>query len=64
MLGIEIPGLNSNDDDDIKILKSLGEVSPQDQLNEEIREKKRIAIKYITEAAKLIAGIIDEDDII
>jgi hypothetical protein len=30
MLGIEIPGLNSNDDDDIKILKSLGEVSPQD----------------------------------
>ena len=30
----------------------------------EIKEKKRAAVKYITDAAKLIAGIIEEEDII
>lgn len=64
MLSIEIPGLTQNDDDDLKLLGSLGESSPQDQLNEEIKEKKRVAVKYITDAAKLIAGIIEEDDVI
>jgi hypothetical protein len=33
-------------------------------LNEEIKEKKRIAVKYITDAAKLIASIIEDDDVI
>lgn len=46
------------------MLSTIGESNSQDQLNEEIKEKKRAAIKYITDAAKLIAGIIEEDDII
>jgi len=64
MLNIEIPGLNTDEDENMEVLNSLDHNSPQDQLNEEIREKKRIAIHYITSAAKLIASRIDEEDII
>ena len=35
-----------------------------DVLSEEIKEKKRVAIKYITDAAKLISGVIEDDDLI
>jgi hypothetical protein len=64
MIAIEIPGLAQNDEDDLKILNQIGDTNPQDQLNEEIKEKKRVAIKYITDAAKLIAPIIEQDDLI
>ncbi|MFN9905048.1 MAG: hypothetical protein ACK56F_02840 [bacterium] len=40
-------------------MNQIGDTNPQDQLNEEIKEKKRVAIKYITDAAKLIAPIIE-----
>ena len=29
-----------------------------------MKEKKRVAIKYITDAAKLISGVIEDDDVI
>lgn len=64
MIAIEIPGLAQNDEDDLKILNQIGDANPQDQLNEEIKEKKRVAIKYITDAAKLISPIIEQDDVI
>lgn len=40
MLNIEIPGLNTDEDENMEVLNSLDHNSPQDQLNEEIREKK------------------------
>jgi intraflagellar transport protein 88 len=55
-MAIEIPGTHGDDDE--------GGEGQNDVLSEEMKEKKRIAIKYITDAAKLISGVVEDDDII
>jgi len=57
MMAIEIPGTHNEDEDE----NSEGN---NDVLSEEMKEKKRVAIKYITDAAKLISSVVEDDDVI
>ena len=57
MMSIEIPGNQQDEEDEV------GEGN-NDVLSEEMKEKKRVAIKYLTDAAKLISSIVEDDDVI
>ena len=57
MMAIEIPGNQQDEEDEV------GEGN-NDVLSEEMKEKKRVAIKYLTDAAKLISSIVEDDDVI
>ncbi len=57
MMAIEIPGTQQDEEDEV------GDGN-NDVLSEEMKEKKRVAIKYLTDAAKLISSIVEDDDVI
>ena len=57
MMAIEIPGTHNEDEDE-------NAEGNNDVLSEEMKEKKRVAIKYITDAAKLISSVVEDDDVI
>lgn len=56
ILAIEIPGFT--EDEEEEMAKDQINV---DSLREDIREKKRLAIKTIVDSAKLIAPVIEGD---
>jgi hypothetical protein len=56
-MAIEIPGTQQDEEDEV------GDGN-NDVLSEEMKEKKRVAIKYLTDAAKLISSIVEDDDVI
>ncbi len=57
MLSIEIPGFTEEEEEE---MQKEG-AAYTDTLREDIKEKKREAIKVIVDAAKLIAPVIEED---
>ena len=60
MLYIEIPGLFDDEGDEIE---SEDEKTNEDVLKEELKLKKREAFRFIIQGAKLIAPVIEDDDI-
>lgn len=58
---IEIPGAMESDEDEL--MKQEGQTQT-DKLKEDIKEKKKEAIRYIVNSAKLIAPVIENGDII
>jgi len=61
MLNIELPGLEEELDEDLIQTKDSPAQTGNDKLKEELKEKKRVAMKFIVDAAKLMAPIIEED---
>ena len=59
MIGIEIPGNEEEEEDEF----AKKEAGTPDQLMEDIKEKKREGLKYIVDAAKLIASKIEDEEI-
>lgn len=59
MLSIEIPGFTEEEEEEMA--KETNTYT--DTLREDIKEKKREAIKIIVDAVKLIAPVIEEDSI-
>jgi len=59
MLSIEIPGFTEEEEEEMT--KETNTYT--DTLREDIKEKKREAIKVIVDAVKLIAPVIEEDSI-
>lgn len=60
MVNIELPGLEEELDEELAPTKD-GTQTANDKLKEELKEKKRTALKFIVDAAKLIAPVIEED---
>lgn len=58
MLNIEIPGLFEEEEDD-----ELEEKKENDDLNDDLKERKRVACNYLVDAAKLISPTIADDEI-
>lgn len=63
MLNIELPGLEEELEEGFVEEKDDAHAGASDKLKEELKEKKRQALRYIVDAAKLMAPVI-EDDII
>lgn len=61
MLNIELPGLEEELDEGFAHGKDDALVTTNDKLKEELKEKKRQAMKYIVDAAKLMAPVIEEN---
>jgi len=59
MLGIELPGLEEELEEDL--IEDKEKIATTDKLKEELKEKKRQAIKFIVDAAKLVAPVIEND---
>jgi len=61
MVNIELPGLEEELDEELAPTKDDAHETGNDKLKEELKEKKRTALKFIVDAAKLIAPVIEED---
>ena len=61
MVNIELPGLEEELDEELVPTKDDAPETGNDKLKEELKEKKRTALKFIVDAAKLIAPVIEED---
>ncbi|KRX05596.1 hypothetical protein PPERSA_12774 [Pseudocohnilembus persalinus] len=59
MLQIEIPGFTEEEEEEMQKDQLYN-----DSLREDIKEKKRVAIKFIVDAAKLISPIIEGGDVV
>ena len=59
MINIEIPGFTEDEEEEMN-----KEAVYNDTLREDIKEKRREAIKIIVDSAKLIAPVIEDDVII
>lgn len=60
MLYIEIPGLFDEEGDEIPPQED--DQTNEDMLKEELKVRKRDAFRFIVQAAKLIAPVIEEND--